>query len=223
MNRTLKALGLAFIAVVAMSAFGAATSQAVPKFTCSAYPCTATGTNTIGGEKFTTEAGSVECDSHFLVEAVRNHGEPATDLHGPATTVTVTANYTHGDGCTAFGFLGAHVTMNTCDYIFHATERVSAGVYKHHVDVNCPTGGGITIVAATCEATVGAQNGLTTVTTTNVGGSVTVQPEVTGIKMNVTKDGFGCPFSGTGEKTGTYHGDVLISRVGGGTVEVSGS
>jgi hypothetical protein len=220
MTRKFKALGLAFIAVVAMSAIGASAAEAVPQFTCSTYPCTATGANTKGSEVFTTEAGKVECDSHFLVESFN---AKATDLHGPASTVTVTPTYT---GCEAFGFLSATVTTTGCDYVFHATEKVATNVYKHHVDVVCEGANTIKISAAggLCKAEIKPQNGLTTVKTENIaGGTVTVLPEVSNVAYTVTTDGFGCPFSGTGNKTdGKYTGDVVISRVGGGTVSVSG-
>jgi len=217
-NRTIKALGLAFIAVVAMSALSASAAQATPEFTCSTYPCTATGSSLSGAEKFTTEAGTVECDSHFLVE---KYNATKEDITGPTSTVTVTPTYTN---CKAFGFLSATVNVEGCDYVFHATEFVSAGDYKHHVDVVCPAGQSIKIVASTCKAEVGGQTGLTTAkTTNNAGGTVTVQPEVANISMTVTQDGFGCPFGGTGKKTGSYHGDVVISRVGGGSISVSGA
>ena len=209
MIRNLKSLGLALVAVLAMSAVVASAAQAVPSFTASAYPATGTGSNKAGSETFTTEAGTVQCDSHFegtLTEA--------------SSTLTITPKYSE---CTAFGFLNATVETEGCTYVFHATEQVSAGVYNSHVDVVCPEGKSIKIVAATCKAEVKSQNGLTTAKSTNSGSSVTVQPNVTNIAMTVTQDGFGCPFSGTGAKTGSYHGDVLVSRVGGGSVSVSGS
>ncbi len=215
MNRKIKALGLAFIAVVAMSAISASAAQATPKFECSEYPCTATGASSVGAEKFTTEAGTVECNSHFLVEEF----EKSEDITEPVSTVTVTPTYTN---CKAFGFLSATVSVESCDYVFHATEKVETKVYKHHVDVVCPTGQSIKIVASTCKAEVPGKAGLTTVKTTNVGETVTVQPEVTNIPLTVTQDGIGCPFNGTGAKTGAYHGDVTISRVGGGSVSVGG-
>jgi len=68
------------------------------------------------------------------------------------------------------------------------------------------------------------QKGLTTVKSTNLAnGGITLEPEVGGIAYTVTNDGFGCPFSGTGNKTGAIHaGDMVISRVFGGSIEVSG-
>jgi len=220
MIRTLKGLGLAFIAVLAMSALGSTAANASVEFTCSAYPCSATGSTTLGSEQLTTEAGLIRCAGHFVVEK-----QGGGDLTGQATAVTLTANYDAApESCKAFGFLSATVDTMSCDYVFHPTEKVSAGVYKHHVDVNCTTAGdAITISASTCKASVPAQTGLTTVKTTNLAdGSVTVQPELFGITLNVTQDGIGCPFSGTGHKTAAYHGDLVLSRIGGGTVSVSG-
>jgi len=216
MIRNLKSLGLALVAVLAMSAVVASAAQAVPQFTASSYPVTATGSNTKGNETFTTEAGTVQCDSHFLVE---NTGGNHEGIPGATSTVTATASYSN---CTAFGFLNATVNMEGCDYVFHATEQVAAGVYRHHVDVVCPAGQSIKITAATCKAEVKAQTGLTTVTTTNLETGVTVQPNV-GVSITVTQDGFGCPFSGTGVKTGTYHGDLVVEGQGGNHVFVSGS
>jgi len=219
MIRNLRVLGLAFVAVLAMSALAATAAQAAPQFTCSAYECSATGSNTIGSETFTTEAGGVQCDSHFTVEEVGT--TVGTGIQNAETKVTVTPTYT---GCTAFGFLGATVNVEGCDYVFTATEKIAEGVYTHHVDVVCPTGQSIKITAGTCKAEVKAQTGLTRVKTTNLAnGTVTVQPEVGGISLNVTQDGFGCPFSGTGAKTGSYHGHVVVAREGGGDISVSGS
>jgi len=213
MIRNLKVLGLALGAVLALGALTASAAMAVPQFTASTYPAQVTGSNTKGSEVFTTEAGKVECDSHFL----------STSQAAASSTLTVAPKYSN---CDAF-FLSATVDTEGCTYVFHATELVSAGVYKHHVDVVCPAGQSIKIVAGggQCNAEIKGQTGLTSVKTTNLaGGTVTVQPEVTKVAYTVTKDGFGCPFNGTGNKTdGTYTGDVVVSRVGGGSVSVSGS
>jgi len=223
MIRNLKVLGLAIAAVMAMSAVMASAASAVPQFTASSYPATVTGAAKKGSEVFTTEAGKVECASHFVSHS----------LSGASSTLTVTPHYTE---CTAFG-LNATVNTEGCTYVFHATEQVEPGVYNSHVDVVCPTGQSIKIVAGggLCRAEVKGQvkseahpeainQNLTTVKTTNLaGGSVTVEPNVSNIAYTVTTDGFGCPFSGTGNKTGaTYTGHVVISRVGGGNVSVSG-
>jgi len=218
MIRNFKALGLALVAVLAMSAVVASAAQAVPSFTASSYPAFATGSNTIGGETFTTPGGTVQCDSHYKVEKYRTTTTEGLPSPG-SSTVTVTPEYTD---CVAFGFLGASVKMNSCDYEFHATSKIAEGHYNHHIFIRC-TGAPITIVAGTCEVTVGEQSLSSVTTQNNVDGSVTVKPNVTGITMNVVKDGFGCPFAGTGHQTGSFHGEVKVSRVGGGSISVSGS
>jgi hypothetical protein len=182
MTRKFRILGVAVFAVLALSAVIASAASA-SNFTASSYPTTATGTSAKGNDVFTTEAGSVECHGHFLVD----------DLTEPKETVTVTPTYTE---CRAFGFLSATVTMNGCDYKFWTSGAV---------DLECPTGKNIVVVASTCEADIPTQTGLTSVSYANNGNHIDVKANVTGITYNVTKDGFGCPFNGTGHKTGgTY-------------------
>lgn len=219
MIRKFKSLGLALVAVLAMSAVVASAAQAAPLFTSTAYPATATGTNTAGNETFTTAGGTVQCDSHFLIGKVGGGDIP----EGGANQVTVTPNY---ENCVAFGFLNAPIHENGCDYVFTATKKVNVTTYEHHVKLVCPQGSpGIQITASTCEVdiTPPGNESLTTVTTTNLAnGTVTVVPNVGNITANVTKDGIGCPFPGTGHTLGTYHGHVIIDRVGEGGVSISG-
>jgi hypothetical protein len=206
MIRNFKALGLAVVAMLAMSAIVASAAQAeatTAKFTAQdgTYPESFSGTNTAGNEVFTTEGGSVECDSSFSGSAA-------------AASQTVEAHPVYTN-CKAFGFLNATVTTTGCNYLFHITTKLALHKYQAHVDVVCTGGAVITIVASTCEATVGAQTGLTTVdleTMTNKAPAVnditvtaTIPTELggtKGIKYTVTKDGFLCPFGGTGAKTG---------------------
>jgi hypothetical protein len=217
MIRNLKALGLAFVAVVAMSAVISSTAQALPQYTCSIYPCTATASNAAGNETLTTPGGTVQCNSHYLIE---KQGGNAESIPAPSATVTVTATFT---GCKAFGFLNSTINMNGCDYVFHAGAAVSAGVYNNSMDVVCPAGKAITITSGTCEVDIPAQTGLTNVKTTNLAaGTITVQPNVTNITINVTKDGFGCSYPSVGHFLASFHGDMTFARVGGGSVSVSG-
>jgi hypothetical protein len=210
MIRMLRNLSLGLGAALALSAVGASAAMAVPQFTASSYPAQTTGT---GISLVNTEAGWTECDLHVV-----GHHQP-----GSSSTLTLTKTLSN---CEAFGFLSATVNTEGCSYLFHATEKVSSGVYKHHMDIVCPAGKSIKISAAggLCKMEIKGQTGLTTIKTTNLaGGQVTVSPEVSGLAYTVTTDGFGCPFSGTGNKTdGKETGSVTVSRVGGGTVEVSG-
>jgi hypothetical protein len=210
MNHKLKSLGLALVAVLAMSAVVASAAQAVPQFTASAYPATVTGSNTKGAETFTIDGSSIQCDSHFVSHS----------LNASSSTLIITPTYS---GCEAYGFLNAAFNTGGCAYAFHATEQAAAGVYRHHTGIGCPTGKSMKIVAGTCEVEIKEQTGQTTVTTTNLsGGTLTVQSNIV-MKVTVTQDGFGCPLAGTGTRNATYHGDVVYSRVGGGSISVSGS
>jgi hypothetical protein len=201
MTRNLKVLALAVGAVLALTAMMVSAASAA-SYTASAYPATATGSNTKGSEVFTVEHGKVECDSHF-----------EGSLSAASSTLTVKPKYT---SCEALGFLEGTVNMEGCDYLFHATSTTSSTV-----DVVC-TSGSIKITAGTCRFEVKGQTGLKSVGTTNSGGSVIAKPNVSGIAYTVTQDGFLCPFTGTGNKTGaTYTGEVTLSRVGGGSVSVS--
>jgi hypothetical protein len=210
MIRNLKSLGLALVAVLAMSAVVASAASAAIEYTSSPSPQPATGSNASGKETFTTPGGTVQCNSHF-----------AASVTTGSKSLTVTPSY---ETCVAFGFLNANVVENNCDYVFKPATKLATDHYSHGVDVSCPAGSAIVITAGTCEVQVPAQTGLSSVTTQNVaGGAVTVVPNVGSITMNVTKDGFGCPFTGTGHTTGTYHGHVTLSPTAGGSISVSGS
>ena len=210
MIRKIKVLGLAAFAVLAVSAIGASAAHAT-KFTASGYPTTATGESAKGNDVFTTEAGNVECHSHF-----------ETTLTAASETATVKAKYTE---CRAFGFLSATVDMRSCDYVFHTSGAV---------DMACssPLKEPIEIVASTCTATVSSQNtggtpinqGLTKVTLANGVGDITAKAAVKGIILDVTNDGFACPFSGKGEKTsGNEYNQgtaVTMKSISGTTIDI---
>jgi hypothetical protein len=202
MIRKFKTIGIAMVAVLALSAVVASAANAA-NFTASKYPTAGTATSEAGNDDFKTEAGSVECHAHFHVAA----------LTEPSKTVTVTPTYS---GCKAFGFLNATVHMNGCDYIFYSEGG--------RVDLNCPAGSGpIVITAGTCEASIAGQANLTTVDLANSGSGISAQATVTGIKYTVLKDGIACPFSGTGAKTGasyTQNKAVLVSSTNGATIDI---
>jgi hypothetical protein len=119
-------------------------------------------------------------------------------------------------------FFSLKLKTEGCSFVFKVTQKVAAGLYWHHVDLACPEGKSIKIEGGTCKAEIKPQTGLTTVTTTNSGSSLTVQWEL-GLPLVVTQDGIGCAFNGTGTKTASYHGHLVLSRVGGGGISVSGS
>ncbi|HST70742.1 MAG TPA: hypothetical protein VLI94_13935 [Solirubrobacterales bacterium] len=196
MIRKFKALGLAMVAVLALSAIGVSTAQA--QFTASSYPATVTATSELGNDVITTEGGSVECKSQFegtLTEA--------------SNTLTVTPTYTN---CKAFGFTSATVNMNGCKY-----EWKRFGFLSFGVEITCPLNKTMTIVAGNCEIDFPPQSGLLNGTIANKALDLDFRLNLSKITYNVTKDGFLCPFGGTGHKTGaSYVQSVAVTLTAGG-------
>lgn len=168
-----------------------------PKVKAGSYPATIHGSTT-AGQKFSTEAGSVECKSSTF-HALLSEGEKET------SKLTVTPAYKE---CKAL-FLGvaATVEMEGCAYVFHVAEKTSTDNYRASSDINCPVGQSIKIVAFSCKAEIKAQTERETVdlvddTSASPKKDITARPTLTGIAYTVTQDGAFCPFNGTGEKTG---------------------
>jgi hypothetical protein len=162
-------------------------------FEASSYPATVTGTSAKGALKLNTEGGSLECLNHF-------DGQ----LKEASTVLSLTILYTE---CKAFGSSEAVVNVEGCTYRLQATERVAENEHKAHLDLLCPSFQSIKVEAGTCSIQIPAQTGLTTVVATNNPYSspkeaIELLPAVKGLTYVVTKDGTGCPFGGTGIKTG---------------------
>jgi hypothetical protein len=218
MKRQFRILGMALMAVLAMSAFAATTASAV-EFHAETAPTTITG-NQQTAHVFTIENGlTTTCP------VAEFHGSVSTKT---ATEITATAVYkgeTTSGGtvhpCRAFLGLAATINMNGCAYVFHATAG-SGDNYTGTADVECPAGKVITITAGTCEVTVGDETTGGKVINQNLGtvnfvnntaaGDVSVNPDITSsITYDKVKDGFGCPLSGTGEKSdGSYTGTTTV-------------
>ena len=198
MIRNFKALGLALVAVFAMSAVVASAASA-SEFTSAKYPVTISGSQSTT-HKFTAGSTSVTCETATF----------AGEASAASSTVTIHPTYS---GCTAFGFVGATVTTTGCDYLFHSGAEVSSEKFDGTVDVVCGEGKSITIVASTCALEIKGQTGLSTVSFQNAAeGKVTVGANVSSIAYTTTKDGFLCPLAGTGNFTnGGYTGDTSVS------------
>jgi len=209
MTHKLKGFGLVLAAAVALFAVSASTASAL-KYTASSYPVTGTAESPLGNDTFKTEAGTVECKSHF-----------EGSLGAAQSTLTVKAKYTN---CRAFGFLEATVNMAGCSYEFTTPAETSVDNYAASMHVRCGAEP-ITITSGTCKLTIGEQSPTGTVAGTNntAAGDISVKAAVTGIKYSVTQDGFGCPFAGTGAKTGaTYTQDqsVTVKSTNGATLDL---
>jgi hypothetical protein len=198
MIRNIKVFGLALVAVFAMSAVVASAASA-NAFMSEGNVTAAITANQIKGEDhvFSVEGNKVECETAKFATS----GEVAS----PTGEITVHPTYS---GCTAFSFVGASVTTTGCDYTLKVGGLIETGKYNGKLNLTCSGSNKIVISAGPCEATVsGPQEFNSGITYTNAaGGAVTVGANVSGIKTNKTKDGFLCPFKGTGETTGTYTG-----------------
>jgi hypothetical protein len=218
MSRTLRILGVSIFAIVALSAIAASSASAEGRYTCALasggnpYPCAGTAESELGNDTFITEKGTVECKAHF-----------ASTLGAASSTLTVTPTYTN---C-KFPPFSAKVDMNGCDYTFETPKTVSTDSWTASAQVTCHTAPiRITIPgegATLCEITVGTQTpgGHVVITnnTTATGGSgdADVQSTFTAIEYNVVKDGFGCPFEGTGVRNNgqyTQHKPVTVTVAG---------
>jgi hypothetical protein len=174
-------------------------------YTASAYPTTATGTSPIGNTVFQTEAGKMECASHYQ-----------GTLTAASSDFTATVQTT---GCKAFGFVEA--VVSGCTYTF--TEPTGAGDnWSAKVDV---VGAPCTITAGTCKVSIPLQGPLSNVVITNdtAAGDMTIRANVIGIKYTVVHDGFGCPYAGTGDKlnaTYTQGAAVTFDSTNGTAVDI---
>jgi hypothetical protein len=211
MTRKFKTLGVALFAVLALTAVSASAASAA-NYTASGYPTTGTAESTVGNNTVTTEAGTIECKTHM--EAT---------LAAPSPTLTVKAAVTN---CRAFGFLEATVQMNTCDYLFTEPKLIKTHEYTAAVHVKCTNAASpITITAATCKLTIGEQSpsGHVIIINDTAAGDVKVRAAMSGIKYTVVTDGFGCPFAGTGAKTGataTHHTAITFDSTNGAIIDV---
>jgi len=198
---------------VALLAFGASASTAVgATFEATQYPATPQGSSGVGVFKVVTQAGSVECQNGFHVQ-----------FNERTTTASMDITFSE---CKAFGFTSATVKTEGCEYLLHGTQTVAENEFRAKLDLECPTGKSIKVATTTCEMEIKSQTGLTAVRINNDLASspddITLDPEVTGLAYTVTKDGFACPFSGTGSKTDgqLVAGEGITLAGQGGTVGV---
>jgi hypothetical protein len=223
MTRNLKALGLALVAVFAMSAIAASAAQATVgsiSYDKTATKVTATQDATAPNQVFTLTGGavSVTCNEY--------HATALLDGTGNQTTIeTKEMAYTHnGTNECASNISGftPKVEMNECQYKFHAgntigelsnmeieatADVVNCNATNPYVVVN---GGGV------CTARVFGNTlnqGLTGIKIRTITGGakedLTLEANVTG--LHATHTG-GCAFFGDKTTTeGTYTGKVTIT------------
>ena len=204
MSRNLKVLGLAFVAMLAMSAVVASAAMAEGEFKAGAEgEINLVGKQVEGNHVFTAGSAAVECEE-AIFEGSAENGDTVIDTHP-----------TYNE-CTAFGFLGASVSTTGCDYTFTNEGTIGEDEYTGKVHITCSGSNKIKVSAGTCALEIGSQGPLSTVKVIDTTGTspktIMVNADVvTGITYNVTKDGFLCPLSGTGVKTdGKYDGNTTV-------------
>lgn len=239
MIRNLKALGLALVAVFAMSAIvaSAASAQGLQGELTSDGPVTLVGTEigAAGENALTAFGGKVEAVGSKLTGHKYNV-TPHVFIPTPVTTVTLTPDYEQSK-CkhTLLGVARpCTITMNGCDYVLHIekTTETPADTYGATIDIVCPVGQKIDLdiypagtlpaehatKAQFCTVTVPAQTGLkgADVTTNTVSDDFTVQGTI--VNITLTKELAGCGASET--KEGKFDINMTVkglNEVGGNT------
>lgn len=220
MIRNLKVLGLALVAVFAMSAMAAAAASANQFHSENAG--TELTASALANQEFQyeEEGATVVCTNISGTGGVVGGGTTGT-------SVTFHPVYT---GCTipSIGGSSAEVSFNECDYTFTIKESANTGP----AHVNCAGSSSISIViklsgSAICTFHIAAQtpNGETDYTNGGSGASrdVTVTPTQTGIKGTKTNNnGFGFLCGGASSSTGTYTGQVTVTGDKSGTATQEG-
>ena len=233
MTRNLKVLGLALVAMFAMSVIAASAAQAVEgTFSWDSGTTTLKGTQddengtnkATGSQVFTILAGAVSftCDEVHAESTVAGTGN--STIETKSITYTDSALEAEGKKDTCTGTFGTRpvIKMNECNYRFHAGTTVgekSAGTTEGTVDIVCPGTNVIEVAAAGCLTKVPAQNGLgpvyfhteaTNPETVTIEAKVGDEPEKLhnhGIKYSTS--GFLCG-THTNEENGTYTGNVTV-------------
>ncbi len=223
MIRNLKALGLALVAVFAMSALAASAAHAVTtdgEFT-SDGAVTVTGS---GVEKLTFEAGqTLTCNGDHTVMPVNQTPWAAFNPGAGLTTLTDQSHYSSCTASVGAQTLPATVTTNGCDFVIHIGETKVANVsYSGTADVVCGAGESIEIhvyqqashATSVCTYKVGPQTGLSGATAENITEEVEVEKEKFIVKkIKVSGEVTGITASRTGVLCGgTKHTSAAIQH-----------
>ncbi len=204
MSRNLRISALALAVVLAMSAMVAAgaSAEAPFKFKSESASTNLTGKQHAANDVLRVHTGTVSCnDVTYLGSMV---GTETSEF-------SLTPSYS---GCVAFG-LASSIDVNGCSYRFKAGTKVGAN-YEGSVDVVCPTGKQIEVTAPGCTVTVKSQNGLGSVTYTNVGAGatreITVDLNINNLAYEEHRPFFGICATNTQPTTGgTYVGAALLT------------
>jgi hypothetical protein len=188
--RNIKALGLALVAVFAMSAVIASAAQAEQSYRSSGTPTELSGTQVATNKFHVPGAGTVECTGANFTGTVTGTAVSTLEVH---------PTYSN---CVAFGFAGTHITTTGCNYKFDTPVANQAAVHVLCTGTNTikitPTFFG----ASVCTVEVGSQTPTGVVDLANNAGKtdVLVTSTVTGISHTA---GCGASAAADGEYTGS--------------------
>jgi len=188
MTRNFKALGLALVAVFAMSAM-AASGASASSFTAAEYPVHIQGADTSeGSSKFTSIAPTITCNT-----ATYTNTDPLTiesPYFEPEASESLTISPTY-ENCKS-GSREVTVTMNGCDYVF-TTQAEGQALTS---DLVCPAGKTVTIEIYNsgahidsnlwCNIHIGGQSNLEGLTADTSGNNVRATGAVEKISATVT-------------------------------------
>ena len=184
MTRNLKALGLALVAVFAMSAIAASAAHAETEgHVTSTGPVTLKGTDTgatLENSLTVTVLGSttkIHCpESHYTGHKLNvTPHQRLTSGETQITVTTITTNCTDGTNAIT-------VNMNGCDWQFldFTTTGGVAGTYGIRADITCPGTNKIEMTGSACAIKIGAQTDLTGLHATNTGSGTSDSIDITG-------------------------------------------
>lgn len=160
------------------------------EFAAESYPAGISG-GQIEGIQFGLEGGAVECGADTL----------AGTMSAASSELELGESPTE---CSAFGFLSAGIAWNGCKSKYRLGEKQSSNSWSVVVDFVCPEGKVIVITAATCEVQIPGQTGMATGTARlpiSIPPAIEFELSLEKLHYTVTKDGFLCPFNGTGTRT----------------------
>ena len=203
MTGRLRIAGVAFVVCL----LGMAQLASAAEFKAGAYPAKLTGlqltTMHLKFEKSTleTECEFIKMESNGNMAAATSTLQFSVDFHY------------EGKKCSGLGFAKATIEMNGCELLFHLTAG-GADNFGGTMDIVCPAGESMKVVAATCEVSIGAQNGLGPISFTRNTASddMTFGFAVGGtMAYNRVKDGLLCPLAKTGAlNDGDFIGSATV-------------
>jgi hypothetical protein len=204
MIRKLKAMGLALVAVFAMSAVVASAAQAFTFHSEAEHTLLNASQSTT--HEFTAGSGfgAISCETATFA---------GTAASASAATQTITPTY--GNCKDSLGRT-ADVNTNECTYTFEVTGE-AGGVFSGNTDIACP-GSPIEIKVTNtskevkCTITVAAQENVGPVKFENVAnGDVKVISEANNVKNTTSGGLLNCGVSNGTHTAGTYTGDAITA------------